>query len=149
MKMSVLTALLAGFVGASLLSHGAFAQTAGGMWPQPRECSNISPSVQRSCIERRIETKERTLNQLYPNAVAAARSQFAKWGRNDNRLDPRHFIQAHADWGRFVASNCIAIGAIGGGSNSSISDRVAECRERALDERIALYRAIADGSYGL
>ncbi len=149
MKMNVPAALLAGVVGAIIPSYGALAQTAGGMWPQPRECSNISPSIQRRCIARRVEAKERKLDQLYPRAVAVARSQFAKWGRNDNRLDPRHFIQAHADWKRFVASNCVAIGAFGGGSNASVSDRVAECHERALDERIALYRALADGSYGL
>ena len=123
------------------------AQPTTGVWPNPGNCSNISPDVQRQCIKRRIETKQLTLERLYPKALAAARA--AKWGTGDRRMSPRYFVQAHRDWGRFVGSNCTALAAFGGGSNSSISDREAECHERELDQRIALYRQLADGTYGL
>ena len=73
---------------------------------------------------------------------------FANWGAGDIRTNPSHFIQAHHDWRRFVGSNCTTLAAFGGGSNSSISDREAECHERELDQRIALYRQFADGTYG-
>jgi uncharacterized protein YecT (DUF1311 family) len=121
--------------------HGAAAPEAG-------ECSNISPTVQRQCIGRRVEAKSRLVNQLYTPALAAVRAGFAKWGRHDRRLDPRHFIRAHREWRQFIDSDCTAVGAFGGGSNSSISDRITQCYERALDERIQLYRQIADGTLG-
>jgi hypothetical protein len=96
-----------------------------------------------------VEAKQRTVERLYPQALAAVRSGFAQWGRSDNRLNPGHFIQAHHDWKRFVSSNCVAVGAFGGGSNSSVSDRVTACHERELDSRIQLYRQMAAGTYGL
>ena len=135
----------------SLLNLPAAApgQSPGGVWPRAGECSNIDPTTQRRCIGRRVEAKDRVVKQLYPRALASVRSGFARWGRNDTRLDPRHFAQAHRDWERFIASNCRATGAFGGGSNSSISDRITQCYERELDERIQLYRQIAEGTYGL
>jgi hypothetical protein len=116
--------------------------------PAADQCNNISPSVTRACIGRRVEAKDRLVRSLYPRALASVRSGFAKWGRHDTRLNPRHFADAHRDWQRFIASNCRALGAIGGGSNSSISDRITACYESELDERIRLYRQIADGTYG-
>ena len=125
------------------------AQHAPGVWPSPRECSNISPNELRRCIGRRVDAKQRTLGQLYPRALAAVQSRFAKWGRNDTRLKPRYFVNAHREWRQFVDSNCTAVGAFGGGSSSSISDRISQCRERAIDERIQFYRQLADGTYGI
>ena len=124
------------------------AQSVTGVWPSPGNCSNISPIEQRQCISRRIEAKERTLERLYTKALATVKAGFAKWGAGDIRTNPSHFIQAHHDWRRFVGSNCTTLAAFGGGSNSSISDREAECHERELDQRIALYRQFADGTYG-
>lgn len=125
------------------------AQSPTGVWPTPGKCANISPDIQRQCISRRIDAKERTLERLYPKALASVKAGFAKWGSGDIRMNPSYFIQAHRDWHRFVDSNCTALAAFGGGSNSSISDREAECHERELDRRIALYRQFADGTYGL
>ena len=125
------------------------AQSATGLWPTPRHCSNIDPLRQRQCISRRVAGKVRTLERLYPKALAAVKVGFAKWGEGDTRMNPRYFVQAHRDWRRFVDSNCTALAAFGGGSNSSISDRNTECHERELDQRIALYRQLADGTYGL
>jgi hypothetical protein len=127
----------------------AVAQPVSGTWPQTRECSNISPSVQRRCIARRIDAKQQVLSALYPKALRAVGEGYAKWGRGDQRLNPKHFVEAHRDWRRYVESNCTALGAFGGGSNSSIGDRLAECHERELDERIQLYRQLAEGTYGL
>ncbi len=141
--------LLAGVLIAFVAGQPASAQSPSGVWANPRDCSNISPSVERQCISRRVEAKERTVERLYPQALSAVRAGFAKWGHLDNRLNPRHFIRAHRDWRQFIDSNCTAVGAFGGGSNSSVSDRVTECHERALDERIELYRRLADGSYGI
>jgi hypothetical protein len=124
------------------------AQSPQGVWPNPGACSNISPNDQRRCIGRRVAAKQRSLERLYPRALAAVQSGFAKWGATDNRLHPRHFVRAHREWRQFVDSNCIAVGAFGGGSNSSVSDRITECYERELDERIRLYRQLADGTYG-
>jgi hypothetical protein len=120
----------------------------GAVWPSPRECSNIDRRTQRRCIGRRVEAKSRLVEQLFPRALASVRSGFGKWGRNDSRLDPRRFAEAHRDWKRYIGSNCTAVGAIGGGSNSSISDRITACYERELDARIELYRQIAEGTYG-
>ena len=125
------------------------AQSTTDVWPNPGNCSNISPDVQRQCIGRRINAKQRRLARLYPKALAAVRAGFAKWGTGDTRMSPRYFVQAHRDWRRFVESNCTALAGFGGGSNSSISDREAECHERELDQRIALYRQLADGTYAL
>ena len=119
------------------------------MWPNPARCSNISPILERQCISRRVEAKQRTLEGLYPRALAAVKAGFAKWGAGDTRMNPRYFVEAHRDWRRFVESNCTALAAFGGGSNSSISDRETECHERELDERILLYRQLADETYGL
>ena len=116
--------------------------------PTADHCNNISPWVTRACIGRRLEAKDRLVRSLYPRALASVRSGFAKWGRQDTRLNPRHFADAHRDWQRFIASNCRALGAFGGGSNTSISDRITRCHERELDARIQLYRQIADGTYG-
>jgi hypothetical protein len=134
---------------ATVIGQPLRAQSATGVWPNPRDCSNIDPSRQRQCISRRVERKTGTLERLYPKALAAVKAGFAKWGEGDTRMNPRYFVQAHRDWRRFVDSNCTVLAAFGGGSNSSISDRLTECHERALDERIALYRGLADGSYGL
>ena len=84
---------------------------------------------------------------LYPRALVQARRGFAKWGRNDNRMHPRFFEQAHRDWRRFVDSNCTATAAFGGGSNSSISDRQTHCLEQELDRRIELYERMGKGSF--
>lgn len=123
-------------------------QAYAGAAPQVVECSNISPTVQRACIGRRVEAKSRLLDQLYTSALAAVRAGFANWGRHDQRMDPRHFVKAHREWRQFIGNNCTAVGAFGGGSNSSISDRITDCYERALDGRIQLYRQIADGTLG-
>jgi uncharacterized protein YecT (DUF1311 family) len=116
-------------------------------WPQPNDCANISPQVQRSCIGRRIERKQKQMESLYPRALAQVRRGSAQWGSNDNRLHPRFFVAAQRDWRRFVQSNCTAAAAFGGGSNSSITDRFMLCYEQEVDRRIALFRQMADGSY--
>ena len=113
------------------------------------QCSNISPRVQRMCIGRRIERKQRQMETLYPRALAQVRSSHARWGRNDNRMHPRFFEQAQKDWRRFVQSNCTAAAAFGGGSNTSITDRFMQCYEEELDRRIALFQRMAGGRYGL
>ena len=138
---------LLGLAAAMLILPPAVAQPSASGVPANDQCNSISPSVVRACVERRIQAKERRLAALYPRALAQVRRGFAKWGRNDNRLHPRIFEQAHRDWSRFVDSNCIATAAFGGGSNSSISDRETYCREQELDRRIELYRRMANGIY--
>ena len=118
-------------------------------WPDAKECSNINPFTERECIARRVEDKERVLERLYDEALAEVQRQFAEYGDRDNRLDPGNFVQAQADWKRFVDSHCLSSGAYGGGSNSSISERIYACYEFELDRRIAMFRQMADGSYGL
>ncbi|HEY8592095.1 MAG TPA: hypothetical protein VIL42_04425 [Sphingomicrobium sp.] len=130
------------------LSAAATGQAPSRASPAAGECSTISPVAQRRCVGRRVETKDRLVRNLYLQALASVRAGMAKWGRHDSRLDPRHFAEAHRDWLRFIASNCRAVGAIGGGSNSFVSDRITDCYERELDERIQLYRRIAEGTYG-
>jgi uncharacterized protein YecT (DUF1311 family) len=146
LRVAVLAAVIVTFIP---LEESLPAQSTTGVWPNPGDCSNISPIEQRQCISRRMDAKERTLERLYPKALASVKAGFAKWGSGDIRMNPIHFVRAHRDWRRFVDSNCTALAAFGGGSNSSISDREAECHERELDQRIALYRQLANGTYGL
>ncbi len=143
--------VLTGSLVALLVSAAPATMTppSGGVWPQPGKCSSIDPAGQRRCIGRRVEAKNKLVDQLYPKALATVRAGAVKWGGNDRRTDPRNFTAAHQDWRRFIASNCRALGAIGGGSNSAISDRITACYERELDGRIQLYRQIAAGTYGL
>jgi uncharacterized protein YecT (DUF1311 family) len=114
----------------------------------PDQCSNVSPQVERQCIGRRIERKQRRMETLYPRALAQVRRGYVRWGRNDNRMQPRFFEQAQRDWRRFVQSHCTATAAFGGGSNSSITDRFMDCYEQEIDRRIELFGRMADGSYG-
>jgi hypothetical protein len=128
---------------------GFAAPTSAQIWPDPKACGNIDPSTQRECISRRIAAKERELDRLYLAALTSVRAGFAKWGQNDNRMHPRYFMQAQTDWKRFVRSNCTATSAFGGGSNSSISDRYGACYEHQLDQRIELFKQVAEGTYGI
>ena len=118
-------------------------------WPDAKECSNIDPFTERACISRRVEGKERELERLYSEALAEVQAQFKDYGDRDNRLDPNNFVRAQRDWKRFVDSNCQSTGAYGGGSNSSISERIFACYEYELDQRIELFRQMADRNYGL
>ena len=118
-------------------------------WPDAKECSNIDVFAERACISSRVEVKERELVRLYEEALVEVKAQFKEYGHRDDRLDPDNFVQAQVDWKRFVDSNCESTGAYGGGSNSSISDRIFACYEYELDRRIELFTQMADGSYGL
>jgi len=111
-------------------------------------CENIDPLVGRECISRRMEAKERRLAAIYPQALAAVRRNFARFGREDDRSDPDYLVRSQDAWKRFVANDCKVQAAFGGGSNPSISDREMDCYEEALDKRIEFLRQLADGSFG-
>ncbi len=109
-------------------------------------CDNIDPFAVRACVDKRVATKERTLASVYSQALAAARRNFACYGREDNRSNPNHLVQSQASWRRLVADDCKVQAAFGGGSNPSISDRETDCYENALDKRIEFLGQLADGS---
>jgi uncharacterized protein YecT (DUF1311 family) len=133
----------------ALLGAGMAFSASAQYWPDAKECSNIDPFTQRECIDRRVEEKERVLAQVYEEALAEVKRQYADFGERDNRLDPRNFVQAQKDWQRFVDSHCLSTGAFGGGNSPWISERVTACHEYEIDRRIELFRQMADGSYGL
>jgi len=99
-------------------------------------CSNIDPFVERKCVDRRIAGKERARRQLYAQALVSVRKDFAEYGNWDNRASPRFLERSQVEWKRFVDANCTVIGAFGGGSNPSITDRITGCYETELDRRI-------------
>lgn len=109
-------------------------------------CDNIDPFVVRACIDKRVAAKERTLASVYSRALTAARRNFARYGREDDRSNPGHLVRSPASWKRFVADDCKVQAAFGGGSNASISDRETACYEDALDQRIEFLGQLADGS---
>jgi len=113
-----------------------------------QECGNINPQTVRSCLSRRIEAKEQHLGTVYTRALAAVADGFKKYGGFDNRTDPMFLRKSQAEWVRFVEDDCTVQAAFGGGSNSSISDRLTDCYEGELDRRIAFLEQLADGSFG-
>jgi len=133
----------------ALLGAGIAAGASAQYWPDAKECSDINPFTERECISRRVEEKERILANVYGEALAEVRRQYAEFGDRDNRLDPRNFVQAQEDWKRYVDSNCLSTGAYGGGNSPWISERVTACHEYEIDRRIELLRKMANGSYGL
>jgi uncharacterized protein YecT (DUF1311 family) len=113
-----------------------------------RQCSNIDPFVERACVDRRIAEKEKRLEHLYVQALQSVRNDAQRYGRNDNRSDPKYLEQSQTAWRRFVDADCTVRAAFGGGSNSAISDRETECWESALDQRLEFLGELANGSYG-
>jgi uncharacterized protein YecT (DUF1311 family) len=86
------------------------------------------------------------MRQLYAKALVRVRKSYAEHGEFDNRTAPRFLIAAQRDWKRFVDANCTVTGSFGGGSNSSISDRITGCEEDELDRRISYLRDLVDGT---
>jgi uncharacterized protein YecT (DUF1311 family) len=111
-------------------------------------CGNIDPGVERACVDRRVEAKQRRLAAVYSQALAAVRRNFARYGREDNRSNPEYLVRSQAAWKQLVANDCKVRAAFGGGSNASISDRETNCHEAALDKRIEFLEQLADGSFG-
>ena len=108
-------------------------------------CRRIDPSAERACIGERVERKVRTMRAIYPRAVARLRENYSRSGDRDNRTAPRFLVRAQKEWERFVDDNCTVTGSFGGGSNSSISDRIQDCYEQELDRRIAYLGDLAEG----
>jgi uncharacterized protein YecT (DUF1311 family) len=109
-------------------------------------CSNIDPGVVRKCMDSRIQRKERLMARLFAQARTSIARNFARYGSNDNRGDPKFLDASQAAWKRLVDSNCTVIAAYNGGSNSATSDRIANCYERELDRRIEFLRSAANGT---
>ena len=112
----------------------------------PESCSNIDPMTQRQCIDERVERKKRTLAALYPKALASVQQNFSKYGKYDDRADPKYLIRSQAQWNLFIVNDCNVQAAFGGGSNMSILDRFKACYEDYLDQRIVLLRDLASGT---
>jgi uncharacterized protein YecT (DUF1311 family) len=109
-------------------------------------CSTINPGVVRSCMESRIERKERLMSHLFAQARRSVARNFARYGSNDNRSDPKFLDASQAAWKQWVDSNCTVIAAYNGGSNSATSDRIANCYEGELNRRIEFLRSASNGT---
>ena len=109
-------------------------------------CANIDPSKERSCISARIENKESLLAQAFVRARAVVAQGYALYGHSDVRTDPKYLDESQAAWKSYVDANCTVVAALGGGSNSAISDREGACYEKELDLRIAFLREVEDES---
>jgi uncharacterized protein YecT (DUF1311 family) len=109
-------------------------------------CPDIDPSAEPECAGRGIAGKEREMSRLYALALAALRTNYRRYGRDDSRTSPIFLRRSQAAWRQFVDGDCTVRAAYGGGSNSSISDRETGCRQEELDRRIAFLRQLATGT---
>ena len=109
-------------------------------------CSNINPGTVRKCMGSRIERKERLMVRLFAQARRSVARNFARYGSNDIRSDPKYLDASQIAWKQFVDHNCTVIAAYNGGSNSATSDRIANCYEEELDRRIEFLRSAANGT---
>jgi uncharacterized protein YecT (DUF1311 family) len=109
-------------------------------------CGNIYPHAERTCVETRIASKERLMAKLLVRARNAVKLGFEQHGSFDSRTSPRFLDASQTEWKRFVDSNCTVIASYSGGSNSAISDRLADCYEKELDARIEFLREAAEGT---
>jgi uncharacterized protein YecT (DUF1311 family) len=110
------------------------------------ECGNIDPFAVRKCVGARIERKEQLMSRRLLQARKAVAQDFARYGKNDVRTDPKYLDASQATWKRYVENNCTVIAAYGGGSNSSISDREMYCYEQELDRRTQFLQDVANGT---
>jgi uncharacterized protein YecT (DUF1311 family) len=109
-------------------------------------CANIDPWTERRCIGARVEKKEGLLAQAFVRARAVVAQGYALYGHSDIRTDPKYLDESQAAWKSYVDANCTVVAALGGGSNSAISDREGACYEKELDLRIAFLREVEDES---
>ncbi len=114
--------------------------------PPADTCSSINPSEARACVGVRIESKERILTDILSSARERVARSHAAYGRWDNRTAPRFLDRSQAAWRSYAEANCTVSAALGGGSNSAISDRLTACFEEELDRRIRMLRELADGA---
>jgi uncharacterized protein YecT (DUF1311 family) len=109
-------------------------------------CSSIDPSEARACVGVRIESKERILADVLASARERVARSHATYGHRDNRTAPRFLDRSQTAWRSYAETSCTVSAALGGGSNSAISDRLTACFEEELDRRIRLLRELADGT---
>ena len=109
-------------------------------------CSSINPSEARACVGVRIEGKERILADILASVRARVARSHAAYGHLDNRTAPRFLDRSQTAWRSYAQASCTVSAALGGGSNSAISDRLTACFEEELDRRIRLLRELADGT---
>lgn len=140
---------------ALLLAIAATSETGAAQTPYypAGECSNIDPTTQRRCVDARMGRKEREMESLLAQArrdVAGRQAGRQRW-QLDMRGDPAYLDRSQAAWRSFVESNCTIVAAYPGGSNSSVSDRIAGCREGEIDNRIRFLRHLLEetGPFGL
>lgn len=60
--------------------------------------------------------------------------------------DPKYLDASQAAWKSYVDANCTVVAALGGGSNSAITDREGACYEKELDLRVAFLREVENES---
>lgn len=109
-------------------------------------CSNIDPWTERTCISARIKKKEGLLAQAFVRARAVVAKGYVLYGHSDTRTDPKYLDESQAAWKSYVDANCTVVAALGGGSNSAISDRAGACYEKELDLRAEFLREVEDES---
>jgi hypothetical protein len=68
------------------------------------------------------------------------------YAHSDIRTGLKYLDESQAAWKSYVDANCTVVAALGGGSNSAISDREGACYEKELDLRIAFLREVKDES---
>lgn len=109
-------------------------------------CSNIDPWTERTCISARIKKKEALLAQAFVRARVVVAKSYALYRHSDIRTDPKYLDESQAAWKSYVDANCTVVAALGGGSNSAITDREGACYEKELDLRVAFLREVENES---
>ena len=104
--------------------------------------SDLDQSTQVQCITTRIKTLDGELNRTYQ----AALSSMPEKSPQDLRKEREQLRKSQRAWLKYKDENCTLVGAIEGGSNLSVTHRAGLCEEKALRERIAFLKGIADVS---
>ena len=103
---------------------------------------DLDQSTQVQCIAMRIKALDAELNRTYH----AALSSMPEKSPQDHRKEREQLRKSQRAWLKYKDENCTLVGAIEGESNLSVTHHAGLCEEKALRERIAFLKGIADAS---